>query len=335
MKIVRHHYATPPGLQGAVVAIGNFDGIHRGHRQVIAKTGRIARELGAPFGVMTFEPHPSLFFNPDVPPFRLTPFRVKARLIASLGTDVLFAQHFNQQFSQITADAFIDEVLVGGMQIRHVVVGHDFQFGKGRQGTPDLLRAGGQRHGFGVTILDAVKGDAEEAFSSTLVRQYLRDGKVTRAALFLGRYWEIEGRVKEGSKLGRTIGYPTANISLGEIIRPAFGVYAVRLAVEGTDEGWLPGVASIGVRPTVEVDGAEPLLEVYLFDYDGDLYGRHVRVALVDFLRPEEKFASIEAMTAQIARDCAEARATLSWEGIDVDWPSSPFLRVRTDDPTG
>ena len=329
MKIIRHHYSTPNDLQGAVVAIGNFDGIHRGHREVIRRTGRIAHELGAPFGVMTFEPHPSLFFNPDVAPFRLTPFRVKARLVSSLGTDVMFAQRFNRRFSQITADEFIDDVLVGGMQIRHIVVGHDFHFGKSRQGTPDRLREGGKRHGFGVTIIDPVTGDGQEAFSSTLVRQYLREGKVTRAALFLGRYWEIEGRVKEGKKIGRTIGYPTANISLGEMIRPAFGVYAVRLAIEGAGDSWIPGVASIGVRPTVEETEAEPLLEVFLFDFEGDLYGQHVRVALVDFLRPEVKFDSLEDMTAQIAKDCENARSTLAWEGMDTDWPSSPFLKVN------
>lgn len=324
MKIYRHYQSVPPSAAGAVIAIGNFDGIHRGHQAVIAKAQEISSALDAPCAVMSFEPHPRRFFQPDLDPFRLTSFRVKSRLIAALGVDTLFAQPFNRRFSQLSGEDFIADVLTTALKGRHIVVGEDFQFGKGRGGTTDLLTAAGQIHGFGVTALSAVTGNSGAAYSSTLVRQYLSAGNVTRAAMLLGRYWELEGRIRRGRQLGRTIGFPTANFSLGEILRPAFGVYAVRVDL-GDGAGWRAGVANIGVRPTVEGNAA-PQLEVHMFDFDADIYGRHARVALVDFLRPEQKFDGIDALKAQIAADSERARATLAWEGIDDAWPSSSFL---------
>ena len=324
MKIYRHHQSVPPAARNAVIAIGNFDGIHRGHQAVIAEAQKIAEDLGTPFAVMTFEPHPRRFFQPDLDPFRLTSFRVKARLIETLGVDILFAQPFNRRFSQLSADDFVEAVLKDALTARHVVVGRDFHFGKKRGGTLEMLVEAGNKAGFGVTTLSAVTGNSGEAYSSTLVRQYLGTGNVTRAAMLLGRYWEIEGRIRRGRQLGRTIGFPTANLALGEILRSAYGVYAVRVALEDA-AGWRPGVANIGVRPTVEGD-AEPLLEVNLFDFEGDIYGRHARVALIDFIRPEQKFDGLDALKTQIAADCETARATLAWEGIENDWPTSSFL---------
>lgn len=325
MAIFRHYEGIPDQARGTVVAIGNFDGIHRGHQAVIAAASEQAKELGCGFSVMTFDPHPRRFFRPDSPPFQLSTFHTKVRLIESLGVDHLFVLPFTRQLSQLAAEAFVADVLVEGLAVRHVVVGSNFHFGHKQQGDLTLLKELGRRFGFGVTGVGLVESPLGEHYSSTAVRDHLKAGDMTRAALLLGRYFELEGRVQKGARLGRTLDFPTANIDLGDMLLPAFGVYAVRAGVEG-DAGtlWHNGVANLGVRPMV--DGKTPLLEVHIFDFDGDLYGRHLRVAMVEYLRPEMTFKDLEAMREQMFEDSRRARVILSWEDWDSEWPAGGVL---------
>jgi len=251
---------------------------------------------------------------PQGEPFRLTPFRVKEREIARLGVELLFVQHFDLEFAHRSAEYFVEEVMLGAIGLSHIVVGHDCTFGNRRRGTPELLREMGARHGFGVTIVEPVRGADAAVYSSTYIRELLRGGRPREAAAQLGRFWEIDGRVMVGDRRGRTIGFPTANLGLGEYLRPAFGVYAVRVSGDGPDDPLggrtVDGVANIGLRPTVGTP--EPRLEAHLFDTDTDLYGRHLRVSLIEFIRPEKKFAGLDALKAQIAADAARAREILS-----------------------
>jgi riboflavin kinase / FMN adenylyltransferase len=253
-------------------------------------------------------------FVPAAEPFRLTPLRVKERELARLGVDLLFVQHFDLAFAAKSAEDFLSEIIVGAIGALHVVVGWDCTFGKGRRGTPDMLRAAGPRCGFGVTVLEPIRGEGEVIYSSTQIRELLRAGKPREAATLLGRFWEIDGRVAVGDRRGRTIGFPTANLGLDDYIRPAFGVYAVRVSGDGPDDPFagrtIDGVANIGLRPTVGTP--EPRLEAHLFDIDADLYGRHLRVALVDYIRPERKFAGLDPLKAQIAEDAVRARELLA-----------------------
>ncbi len=326
MRLYRHFDSVPEAGRGAVVAIGNFDGVHRGHQAVIGKAQRLAREFEAPAGVLTFEPHPRRFFQPDCPPFRLTPFRVKTRLIQALGADCLYALPFNKALASLTAEEFVYYVLARGLGVRHVVVGDNFHFGRQRGGNPELLVQLGRQHGFGVTVMRRVLSAGTEPYSSSHVREQLKSGNPTRAALLLGRYFEIEGRVRHGAKRGRQLGYPTANIGLADTLHPAFGVYAVRAQLYGGGGKWLAGVANIGISPMFNY--RTPLLEVHLFDFQGDLYGKHLRVALVDHLRGEMKFDSLDGLIQQMNEDSKRARVTLAWEEWDNAWPASPFVAV-------
>jgi len=326
MAIFRHSSDLPASARGAAVAIGNFDGVHRGHQAVIGQIKRIAGDLGAPTAVLTFEPHPRRYFRPDDPPFQLTSFRLKARLLESLGVDHVFFLTFNAALSHQSAAAFVKEILVADLGAAHVAVGDNFHFGHKRQGNVEFLRTAGQDLGFGVSVLEQVLSPAGEAYSSTAIRDYLKAGDPNRAASLLGRYWEIEGRVQEGAKLGRALGFPTANISLGDSLEPAYGIYAVSAGIDqGDDTVWRPGVANLGVRPTIEDGHKEPLLEVYLFDFDGDLYGQHMRVALVDYLRPEWKFDDLTALKVQMLEDERRARVILADERWQAGWPAGPF----------
>ncbi len=334
MHVLRHYEEVPEELRRSVVAIGSFDGIHRGHQEVIGKAGRLARELGAPQAVLTFEPHPRSFFAPEAASIRLTPFRTRAQLIEALGVDLLVVLHFDEALSLMSAEDFAGRVLGEGLAVRHVVVGDNFRFGHKRQGDTELLRRAGRQWGYDASVIERIRGPGGEPYSSTLIRDYLKKGNPTRAALLLGRYFEMEGRIQKGAALGRTLGFPTANIALGDQLYPAFGVYAVRAAVEGGSDSqreirWHAGVANLGVRPTV--DGETPLLEVYLFDFDEDIYGLHMRVALVEFQRPEVKFDSLEEMRVQMKEDERQARMTLAWEDWDASWPASPFMAGPLD----
>lgn len=328
MRIYRHADHLPDQARGSVVALGNFDGVHRGHQAVIGEAVRRARAMGVGASVLTFEPHPRRYFKPDTPPFLLTRFRTKARVIAGLGVDYLFALRFNSAIAGRTAEEFIDDILLESLKARHVVVGYDFVFGKGRGGRPETLRDRLAARGVGTTVMPAVTSSIDipatdgeaDAFvvSSTGVRDALKAGDPRGAARLLGRPFEIEGRVQRGDQRGRTIGFPTANLWLGDYLQPALGVYAVRVAVAEPGPGsaltdhvtWHDGVANLGLRPTFG-QLSEPRVEVHLFDFAGDLYSRRVRVALIAFLRPEQKFDGLEALKAQIERDAAAARQAL------------------------
>ena len=313
MRIYRHYETLPAEARGAAIAIGNFDGVHKGHCQVINEAGTIAKDAGIPWAVLTFEPHPRSVFQPDGAPFRLTPFRAKARALEALGVDLMIVQKFSRSFSQRPAEEFVKSVLAEGFGANHVVSGYDFVFGHGRQGNCELLLSMGQQLGFGFTAISAVESPDGFVYSSTRVRQCLENGDPKGAADILGRPYTIEGRVAHGEKLGRTIGFPTANIHLGPLLRPRRGIYAVRATLEDDPSGRVvDGVANVGHRPTV--GGVGDLLEVYVFDFDGDLYGQRIAVELVEFIREEEKFESVEEMRKEIVRDEAKARAILSSE---------------------
>jgi riboflavin kinase/FMN adenylyltransferase len=308
MRIFRHFAELPDAVRGGVIALGNFDGVHRGHQAVIGRALELAKGWNVPAGVMTFEPHPRSVFSPDQPPFRLTPFRIKARLIEALSVDFLLMQHFDKAFAGHTAEDFIRQVLIEGLGVRAVVVGYDFCFGKNRSGNVAVLSA---ENSFETIALSAQSAEDGQAFSSNMIRTALQDAKPELAARILGRPWEIEGRVETGDQRGRTIGFPTANLHLADYLRPAIGVYAVRAGIDqGADTVWHDGVANLGRRPTF--DKQDVILEAHLFDFDGDLYGRHLRVALAGYIRPERKFDGLPALKAQIAQDCDAARSILS-----------------------
>ncbi len=309
IPIIDHWHAVPEAWRGGVVALGNFDGVHRGHQALLARAAEIARAAGVPMTALTFEPHPRAFFVPNTGPFRLTLLPAKARLLAEHGAAAVLAQRFDAAFAAAPADAFVREVLVGGLGARDVVCGYDFTFGARRGGNAERLREAGEAMGFGVEVLDPVMREGE-IYSSTGIREALRLGMVEEAADLLGRPWEIEGVVEQGDQRGRTIGFPTANVALGEHLRPRFGVYAVRAGIEAQGHlVWHDAVANLGRRPTI--GKLVENFEVHVFDYDGDLYGRVLRVQFIDFIRSEMKFAGLDALKAQIAADGAAARQIL------------------------
>ena len=310
MRVYRHTNATG-SERGAVVAVGNFDGVHLGHQAVLAQVKAAAEADHAPFAVLAFEPHPRAVFQPGAPPFRLTPFRSKAMALETLGVDLLFTLHFYLAFAKKSAEEFVTEILVAGLGVKEIVVGYDFVFGHQRRGTPAMLEAEGKKHGFGVRVVQPVTGPGGQVYSSTHIREHLVAGRMREAAALLGRPWEIEGRVEMGDQIGRTIGFPTANIPMADYLRPAEGIYAVRVGIEeGSRTDWYGGAASIGWRPTV--GGTDLRFETHLFDFDGDLYGKHLRIAMVEYLRPELRFDGLEALKAAIAADCAKAREVLA-----------------------
>lgn len=310
MRIYRSWEGLPDDGRGAAVALGNFDGVHLGHQAVIALAASEAARRGAALGVVTFEPHPRQVFQPDAPPFRLMNAESRANRLAKLGTGVLYELPFDDRLAGMAPDRFAAEVLHRGLGVAHVVVGRDFRFGKGRAGTAGDLARLGAALGFGVTLADLVEeGDAE--VSSTAIRRALSEGRPRDAARMLGHWHRIEGAVRSGDRRGRTIGYPTANMSIDGLHPPKFGIYAVKVDVlGGPHRGSYLGAASIGVRPMF--DGVVANLETFLFDFSGDLYGEHLSVALVEYLRPEARFDSIEALVAQMDRDCARAREILA-----------------------
>jgi len=311
MKIFRYVSSLPAESRGAVLALGNFDGVHRGHRAVINAAREVAKQSACAFGVVTFEPHPRQYFRPDDPPFRLTPFRAKMHELSELGCDLAVSLHFDTALAQQSAATFVTDILAQGLGAAHIVVGYDFVFGRGRGGSPELLRTMGAELGFGVTIVPKATETDGTAFSSTEIRDLLVAGRPRDAATLLGRVWEIDGRVERGDQIGRTIGYPTANIHLGEYLRPATGIYAVRAGVDlGNGLVWHDAVASLGTRPTV--NGTDLRFEVNIFDFAGNLYDRHVRVQIIEWIRPELNFDGLDALTAAIAQDCLTARAILA-----------------------
>jgi len=310
MQVFRHYKNLPNEALGSSIAIGNFDGVHIGHRAVIGEAGRIAHGQGIPWTVLSFEPHPRSFFNPNNETFRLTPFKTKAIHIKELGVDNLIVLHFDKKFASLSADNFVLKVLVEGLKARHVVSGYDFVFGNKRAGNCGLLLQKGKDQGFDFTCVSAVD-DGETIYSSTRIRDCLKAGDLLTATKLLGRPFEIFGRVEPGDKRGQTIGFPTANLFLGEHLKPAHGVYAIRAGIDkGTNTKWLNGVANYGRRPTF--NKKDTIFEAHLFDFNDDLYGQNLRVALIDFLREEKKFDGLSDLKAQIAIDCDKARQVLN-----------------------
>lgn len=304
--LVRDGDDVPERLKGAFVAIGNFDGVHRGHRAAIDAAIALGRPKEKPALALTFEPHPRMYFLPDAPTFRLTPEPVKLRLLAGTGLDGVVVMTFNAALAARSAEDFVAGALVERLQIGGVVVGDNFRFGKGRTGSPDFLREQGARRGFEVKILDRVTWRGKPV-SSGAVRDALAAGDIEAANDLLSYRWFVEGEVVKGAARGRTLGFPTANIALDPDNGLRHGIYAVRASVDGRSHD---AVASFGRRP--QFDHGAPLLEVLLFDFSGDLYGRILTVEFFGFIRPEEKFESVEALKARMTLDCDAARAILA-----------------------
>ena len=308
MQIVRDWRDLSDALKGAAVAVGAFDGVHRGHQAVIAGARDAADRLGAPLGVVSFDPHPRRWFQKDAAPFRLMTAEQMAEALAPLGVDILYLLSFDAEMAGMTDAAFAERVLAEGLGIRHAAVGFDFTFGKGRSGSPGALRAYGERLGFTVSVAERLDDADGLKLSSSAVREALKAGDMARAAAILGRPFAIRGEVIHGDKRGRTIGVPTANVALGDYMRPAYGVYATRSRLP--DGRVVDGVASLGVRPMYALE--TPLMEVWLFDFDGDLYGQTLDTELVAWLRGEETFDGLDALKTQIDADAAAARTVLS-----------------------
>lgn len=310
-EVIDDFDAVPAHAKGAVVVIGNFDGVHKGHQALIADARTEADARGTTVGVLVFEPHPAEYFGRVSEPFRLAPLNAKVHMLGDFGVDFVYVCTFNESVATLSAEDFVTRVLVDALGARHVVVGYDFRFGHDRAGDTEMLRDLGETYGFDLDVVSAVRTtDDGDVYSSTLIRQHLKAGRPADAAELLGHPWYVEGPVVEGDQRGRTIGFPTANVSMQGYLEPRLGVYAVLVEVEdGPHEGEYLGVANIGKRPTFNKD--DVTLEVHLFDFAGDLYGTTVRVSFVEFLRAEQKFDGLDALKAQIAADCDEARRIL------------------------
>jgi riboflavin kinase / FMN adenylyltransferase len=296
--------APANALGDAVVAMGNFDGFHLGHQAVVGRAAQIARRSQSALAVLTFDPHPARFFKSDLPPFQLMSLETKLKHLAEFGVNTVLVLPFTAELAAMSAQAFVADLLIGHLNARHLVAGYDFTFGRGRSGTMADLPSFAAPSGVGVTPIEPVVGPDSVTYSSTAVRQALEGGDPRCAAAILGKSWQIEGRVQAGDQRGRTIGFPTANVALGDYARPRLGVYAVRAQIDGRGQ-WYEGVANFGRRPTF--DKTDEILEVFLFDFSGDLYDRVLLVEFVEFVRPEQKFPSLDSLKAQIASDSATA----------------------------
>ena len=310
MRIIRDYTYVTEADRGASVAIGNFDGVHIGHLSVIDQARAAGARSGAPLGILTFEPHPREYFAPDAPPFRLMGREARAHRLEKLGVERLYEINFNAALASLSPREFAQNVIRDGLGLAHVVVGAAFCFGKGRAGNAADLQAFGAEMGFGVTIAQLLEGEAGQV-SSTAIRRALSDGDPRAAAAMLSHWHRIDGPVVGGEQRGRTLGYPTANMSIEGLHPPKFGVYAVLVDVlDGPHKGQYHGAASLGLRPMFQ--GEVPNLETFIFDFSGDLYDAPLSVALVDYLRPEETFDSLDAFIAQMDADCARARSILA-----------------------
>lgn len=304
--IIRDAAAWPHASGRPVIAIGNFDGLHRGHRAVIAQAKSLAATLNAPTALLTFEPHPRSFFRPDAPLFRLTSEHMKAVILGRMGLDAMIVLPFDAAMAAMTATEFAEKILFGALHVAGLVVGHDFHFGKGREGSPAFIETICKQHGCASHIVSPLQ-DGAEPVSSSAIRTALAEGKITRANSLLGYRFIFESEVRHGEKIGRTLGYPTANLQMAANSVLKHGIYAVRASVDGTVYG---GVASFGRRPTF--DNGAPLFEAHLFDFSGDIYGKTLAVECLEYLRSEEKFDSVEALVAQMHKDAANARTLLA-----------------------
>jgi riboflavin kinase/FMN adenylyltransferase len=317
MQIIDQYTGLDVKQTGAAIALGNFDGVHKGHLEVIGSAASVAKKFSCPLGVAVFHPHPKKFFVPSAEPSRLQSNAARAKSLSDLGSELLYRLPFDRAMSMMSDREFAAQVLRDGLKVRHVSVGENYRFGRDRMGDVASLATLGEEFGFSVAAIK-MAGNANR-YSSTAVREALMAGDCKTATEMLGRMWSVQGRVEFGQQRGRTIGVPTANLSLGEYIRPRFGVYAAFAQVEG--EGvLLPGVVNIGTRPTM--DGKEERLEIHLFDFTGDLYGRLLEVSLLEFIRDEKKFDGLPALQEQIAKDIKTARQ-LTAVTLPVDRASS------------
>ncbi|MGI9498773.1 MAG: bifunctional riboflavin kinase/FAD synthetase [Geminicoccaceae bacterium] len=323
MKVYRSYQGLPAAARGCVVAIGNFDGVHLGHKALIEAACSHANALDAEAGVITFEPHPLQLLRPEIAPKRLTPLRAKAFFLETLGVQRVYALTFNPTLRQKSPEAFVRDVLADGLGVRHVVVGYDFRFGHKASGDVERLRALGEQHGIGVTVIQPVSLEGG-ACSSSRIRDLVEAGDVERAAAMLGHPFFVLGRVVSGDRRGRELGYPTANIRppRGNALWPDAGIYAVRAGfLEDGREVWADGAASLGFRPTFD-DRQGRLLEVHLLDREAELYSKHLCCQFVARLRDELAFGDVEALKAQMAKDCAEAKAALA------NVPSDTYIKA-------
>ena len=307
VQVIRNWRDLAPELRGAAVAVGAFDGVHRGHQAVIASAREAAQRLGVPLGVVSFDPHPRRFFQPDAAPFRLMTADQMAKALEPLGVDRLYLLSFDAEMAALSDEAFARQVLSDGLGIVHAAVGFDFTYGKGRSGSAEGLRQHGEVMGFSVSVSQRLDDASGLKLSSSAVREALKAGDMGRAAHILGRPFAIQGTVIHGDKRGRTIGVPTANIAMGDYMRPAYGVYATRSRL--ADGRVVNGVANLGIRPMYEIE--VPLLEVWLLDFEGSLYDQTVETELVAFLRGEMKFDGLDALKVQIDKDAEAAGALL------------------------
>jgi len=310
MRIIRDYTFVAEQDRGASAAIGNFDGVHLGHRAVIDLAAQAGAQIGAPLGILTFDPHPRRFFAPQAAPFQLMSPAAKASRLEKVGVERLYQLNFNAALAELTPEEFARRVIADGLGLKHVVVGEDFCFGQGRAGTSADLQRFGAEMGFGVTVAQLLEG-ASGQVSSTGIRTALAEGRPRDAASMLGHWHRIEGEVIGGEQRGRELGYPTANMSIDGLHPPAFGVYAVRVEIlDGPHKGSYHGAASMGVRPMFGEN--RPNLETFIFDFTGDLYGSTLSVALVEYLRPEATFDGLDALIVQMEQDCLQARSILA-----------------------
>lgn len=307
MEIYAQLDQIPAESKGTIIAIGNFDGVHRGHQALLDKAAAIATAQNKKLGVLTFEPHPRRLFQPDQPPARLTPPNVKAWRLEEQGVDYLFPLRFDWDFASQSAEDFIQNILIDGLEAAHVVVGYDFCFGQLRKGSAETIKAAG----LNVDVIDKIEDSKHEIISSSRIRQLLRRGDVTAANDLLGWKWEIRGSIFRGDRRGHDLGYPTANLLLKDTIHPAYGVYACRAQIEG-EEQWRPAATNIGIRPMFEV--TEGQVEAHILDFpDQDIYGKILRLQPVERLRGEAKFNSLDDLISQIDKDCQKTRAVLGF----------------------
>jgi riboflavin kinase/FMN adenylyltransferase len=331
MRLIAHDETMPADWRRPVVAIGNFDGVHRGHQAVVNLARETARRLAAPLGAITFEPHPRSVFNPASPVFRLSPLALKARLLAGLGCDFVAPLDFTRALAAIEAERFVQDILVERFAIAHIVAGYDFHFGHGRKGNPGLLAELGRHRDFAVSVVEQVTdGNGLAPFSSSSIRAALRHGDVAAAAERLGYWWSVIGTVVEGDRRGRIIGFPTANIVLDDGAEPREGIYAVRVRRLGDGAGpGLEGAAYVGRRPTF--DSERRFLEIHLLDFSGDLYGARLLVEFVGFIRPDQQFSSVEALVARMSDDCAAIRTLLAGLRADDPMRRHPLGRLQAE----
>ncbi len=299
-----HRNLDRAGGTRCVLCIGNFDGVHLGHRKLLEVARALARTTGRPLGVLTFEPHPRRLFRPDDPPFRITPPAVEQRLLRDLGIDLLFSLRFDWDFASQPAEAFIANVLKGGIRPSYIVVGYDFRFGQLRTGTAETMREAG----FAVRVVEELADEEHRAYSSSHVRVALRHGDLDMANRLLGWEWEIEGKVVVGNRRGHTLGFPTANVELGETLHPAYGIYAAWALVPG-EETWRPAATNIGIRPMFELPIGQ--VEAHILGFDRDIYGKTLRVRPVKKIRGEARFASVDELIAQMRIDCRTTKRLL------------------------